>query len=119
MAKKQLNILLVEDQHIVRQGFEELLLKRFYHQPPSIKHAESGKQAIEIIRQHHETIDLILLDLRMEEAPGEEPAGLKVASYVKHFYRHIKVIILSSEHNGRFIKAAFDLGVEGLFIENL
>lgn len=113
MKNKQLNILLVEDQHLVRQGFEELLLNRFYHQPPFIKHADSGKQAIEIVRQHHDIIDLILLDLRMEEAPGEEPAGLKVANFVKHFHRHIKVIVLSSEYNGKYIKTSFDLGVEG------
>lgn len=71
---KNLSILIVEDHEIVREGLHRLVTRALAPQMAAIvvHYAASLREANEIIRDAHEPLDLILLDLELEDAHAED-----------------------------------------------
>ncbi len=95
-----INILVVDDHVLIRKGLKILL-----EENPDFKvngEAESGAQAIKMLREHH--FDLILLDISLPDKHG-----MDVLKQLKSEQPGIKIIVLSmypEEHYGvRALKA--------------
>ena len=61
-------ILVVDDEEVLRDLFEQTLIRSGYE----VFTAENGNKALEIYREKMEGIDLVILDLIMPEMGGEE-----------------------------------------------
>ncbi len=65
-APKNLEILVVDDEEYVRNILADIL-KFLGHK---VRKADSGKMALEIFHQHKESIDYVILDMRMPKMDG-------------------------------------------------
>ncbi|MAY43344.1 MULTISPECIES: response regulator transcription factor [unclassified Neptuniibacter] len=99
-----INILLVDDHAIVREGYRSLLNR----QPGFniIAEAETGEEAYTLFRQHNP--DLVLLDLSL---PGK--GGLATLCQIRKFSPKAKVIIFSMHQNPAMAKKAIEAGAVG------
>ena len=79
-------VLFVDDEKVLRFIVSEFLKTRGYH----VLLAEDGKQALEMMANYGDAIDLMVLDLIMPEMSGEE-----VLKVVKRDYPEVPVIIAS------------------------
>ena len=61
-------VLVVDDEELVREVAEDILEQQGFE----VLVAENGRQAVDIYRQRHPEIKLVLLDLTMPEMDGEE-----------------------------------------------
>lgn len=77
-------ILIVDDEEGLREGLSKLLHDEGY----VVFSAETGEEALDILRQSR--IDLVLTDMRM---PGMD--GLELLKKIRERYRDIGVIILT------------------------
>ncbi len=80
-----LNILIVDDEPLVRHSLSELLTLEGY----SVTTADNGKQALEILRSYN--IDLVISDIRMPEMDGVE-----LLRQIKLDHEDIPVILVTS-----------------------
>lgn len=79
-------ILLVDDESIVREIGEDMLS----HIGHKVITAESGPEAVDIFRQQHESIDLIILDVMMPDMTGEQ-----AYDQIKAIDNKVKVLVSS------------------------
>ena len=82
----QANILVIDDEQIMREGCSRILSKDGW----AVVSAENGKQGLEAIRTDPEKIDLILLDLMM---PGM--SGMEVLEQVRNIDPSLIVIVIT------------------------
>lgn len=61
-------ILVVDDEHVMRATAEAILVDLGY----TVMLAENGRVGLELYRQYHSTIDLVLLDMIMPEMNGRD-----------------------------------------------
>jgi len=81
---EKIKILVVDDEKVVRDGCHRVLTGKGYH----VRAAENGQQAMDILSG--ESVDLILLDLKMPVMSGEE-----VLEKTRAQYPNIPVIIIT------------------------
>ena len=62
----ELNVLLVDDEEMEREGLKFLLTK--YPRPLNVLEADSSTRALQILKQHR--IDILLTDIRMPIMDG-------------------------------------------------
>lgn len=79
-------ILVVDDDLAVRDSLEMILTYENY----DVKKACDAKEALELLKKHHEIIELALLDIKM---PGMD--GLELLEKIKQIYPEIVVIMVS------------------------
>jgi len=101
MKVKGKRILVVDDEPPIQRILRRNLTMSGY----DVLVADSGKQAMEIVRQHHP--DLILLDLCL---PGEMD-GLDVCVWVRQTFR-MPIIVLSAIAEERQKVRALDSGAD-------
>ncbi len=96
-------ILIVDDAEMNRKMLNEVLGKTY-----SIINASNGKEALEILDERSDEVDLVLLDLVMPEMDG-----LTLLSLIKerNYGKEIPIIILSSDQEPEDIECGFDLGI--------
>jgi two-component system phosphate regulon sensor histidine kinase PhoR len=82
----QVNILVIDDEQIMRDGCSRILSKDGW----SIFSAENGAQGLEQIKGHAENLDVILLDLMM---PGM--SGMEVLDHVRTYDPNLLVIVIT------------------------
>ena len=80
------NILVIDDEQIMRDGCSRILSKDGW----SVICAENGEQGLEEIQSHPEKIDVILLDLMM---PGM--SGMEVLDQVRAIDPNLLVIVIT------------------------
>jgi nitrogen-specific signal transduction histidine kinase len=85
LTKKQ-KILVVDDEDVVRELIKGVLTD----EPTEILEASDGSQALEIFREQHGSIDLVILDMIMPGIKGDE-----VLKEMRSIRKDIKVIISS------------------------
>lgn len=112
--KKQLNVLLVEDNLIevmkMRRTFSLLDLKH------NIIVANNGEDALQNLEDKSKFPDLILLDLNMPKVSGVEfLAILKKNDHIKH----IPTVILTTSDNQTDLEECYRLGVSGYVLKPL
>jgi CheY-like chemotaxis protein len=112
--KKQLNVLLVEDNLIevmkMRRAVSLLDLKH------NIRVANNGEDALQTLEDKSKFPDLILLDLNMPKVSGIEfLAILKNNDLIKH----IPTVILTTSDNQKDLEECYRLGVSGYILKPL
>ncbi len=84
MMNEKINILVVDDEKVVRDGCHRVLSGKGYE----VMTAENGQQALDLLA--NESVDIILLDLKMPVMSGEE-----VLEKTSALYPEIPVIIIT------------------------
>lgn len=82
------SILIVDDDHHLREGFERLLLEEGYH----VRAASSGEQGLAMVREA--LPDCVIMDVRM---PGMD--GLAALQAMHHIEARLPVIIMTAYAN--------------------
>lgn len=104
-----INIVLVDDQQIVREGLKMLL--SLDEEITILEEAENGKQLLEILQEVHP--DVILMDVRMPVMDGIETTRI-----VKENYKNIKVIILTTFNEDEYIFQGIKNGADGYILKD-
>ncbi len=103
------SILIADDEALIRQGIiarlEYLNLK-----PDHLYEAESGLQAIELLKQHD--VDIVITDIRMGDIDG-----LALIKQVQPLYPKIQFIILSGYAEFEYAEQAIQLGVKAYLLK--
>lgn len=102
MKKRNLRVLIVEDEDILRTAYSKILS----HEGYEVTEASNGKKALSLLAGHRP--DLILLDILMPEMDGLE--FLMTANLPKA-YPHVKVIAFSNLSNQQKLDQMMKLGV--------
>ncbi len=107
---REIKTLLVEDNNIFRQTFNETLQSRF----PSvvIQEAAEGNEALQKVDAFHP--ELIFMDIRL---PGQN--GLELTRKIKASYPETVVIVLTDYDTPEYRKAAFQCGASCFFCQGL
>lgn len=105
-----ITILLVEDEHLIRQGLKALLQSN-----PDLQivgEAENGIQAIEQV----ETLnpDIVIMDINMPEMDG-----ISATQIITQKFPRTKVIILSSFDNQHYVHQAIKYNASAYLLKNI
>lgn len=103
-----LNVLIVEDQGLVRGAISSLL--SLDDNINVVGQAENGERALEFIQS--ETIDLVLTDIEMPKM-----SGLELAEVINRDYPHLDVVIMTTFSKSGYIKRAMALGVKAFVLK--
>jgi len=104
-----INIILVDDQEIVREGIKMIL--SLDEEITILEEAENGKQLLEILNKIHP--DVILMDVRMPIMDG-----VQATKIVKEKYKNIKVIILTTFNEDEYIFEGIKNGADGYILKD-
>jgi DNA-binding NarL/FixJ family response regulator len=104
-----MNLLLVDDHQIVREGLKRLLCNGTTAW--AITEAGSGHEALEQLRQR--TFKLAIVDLSM---PGMN--GLDLIKRIKSEYPATRVLVLSMHSEDQYAIRAFKLGADGYLVKD-
>ncbi len=103
MAVSKINLMIVDDELLFREGLV-YLLKKYGIETTSV--ADNGEQALERLKKY--SPDLVLLDLEMPILNGSITLDKMLMQYP-----NIKVIIITSYHDEELIKDHFNRGAFG------
>ncbi|KVX01919.1 response regulator [Shewanella frigidimarina] len=107
-----MNILLAEDQAMVRGALAALLtLAADNVNNINITEAEDGDKAMQLLKSQH--FDLLLTDIEM---PGK--TGLELSQWLQQQSSQTKVIILTTFGRAGYIKRALEYGVGGFLLKD-
>lgn len=105
-----INVILVDDQEIVREGIKMIL--SLDQEIKIIKEAENGKELLELLEEI-ELPDVILMDIRMPIMDG-----VKATKLIKEKYKNIKVIILTTFNEDEYIFQGIKNGADGYILKD-
>ncbi|GGW66338.1 response regulator transcription factor [Alishewanella tabrizica] len=103
-----MNILLAEDQAMVRTALASLLRLETDMQ---VIEAADGAVALKLLKQH--PFDLLLTDIEM---PGA--SGIELAQHVQQQKLPTKVVIITTFGRAGYVKRAMDAGVGGFLLKD-
>ncbi|MFN3709266.1 MAG: response regulator [Alishewanella aestuarii] len=103
-----MNILLAEDQAMVRTALASLLRLEANMQ---VTEAVDGNTALQQLKQH--SFDMLLTDIEM---PGA--SGIELAQYVQQQKLATKVVIITTFGRAGYVKRAMDAGVGGFLLKD-
>ncbi|EHR41089.1 response regulator transcription factor [Alishewanella jeotgali] len=103
-----MNILLAEDQTMVRTALASLLRIEANIQ---VTEAVDGNAALQQLKQH--SFDMLLTDIEM---PGV--SGIELAQYVQQQKLATKVVIITTFGRAGYVKRAMDAGVGGFLLKD-
>lgn len=106
------NIILTDDHHIVREGMKFLLSTT--NDITVKKDFSNGEDTLEYLKEHHDEIDLVLLDLVMPEMNG-----IEVTRHIKRDFPKVKVLILSSFTSEEYIRPVYQAKADGYIIKEM
>ncbi|WP_343534337.1 response regulator transcription factor [Pedobacter sp.] len=109
---RKINILLADDHHLVRDGIKSLLLK--YSDFNVVGESGNGAEAMEIIRDSEEPIDLVLADINMPEMNG-----LDLCKQISDLYPKTRVIMLSMLDHEKYVSQALQVGAKGYLLKSV
>lgn len=107
MSKKQIRLLLIEDNPGDARLIQELLSEEFYY-TYTITTAESVREAQSLKATHG--FDLILLDLTLPDS-----SGLETITTVSNIYDSTPIVVLTGHHDITLWNTAMQMGVEDYF----
>lgn len=108
---EKIKVLIVDDQKISRQLFENFVRNSKDYE--LVKSIESAKLVDVYLAKF--AIDLIIMDIVMADGAG----GLDACEYVKENYPEIKIIAVTSMPEARFIERAKETGVESFWYKEV
>ncbi|MEH2163676.1 MAG: response regulator transcription factor [Nostoc sp.] len=104
-----IRILLVDDQHLIRQGLKSMLESNAEMQV--IGEAENGQRALEQILALQP--DIVLMDVRMPVMDG-----VAATKAIAQQYPHIKVLVLTTFDDDEYVFQAMRLGAKGYLLKD-
>ena len=104
-----IQILIVDDQHIIRQGIRSMLECNTDMQV--IGEAENGEKAIDQIAILHP--DIVLMDIRMPVMDG-----VAATQAISQSYPQTKVIVLTTFDDDEYVFQAMRLGAKGYLLKD-
>jgi DNA-binding NarL/FixJ family response regulator len=104
-----IQILLVDDQHIIRQGLRSML--ELNPDMQVIGEAENGKRALEQVASLQP--DVVLMDIRMPIMDGVATTGAIVQQFPKS-----KVLVLTTFDDDEYVLQALRLGAKGYLLKD-
>ncbi|MFD2630216.1 response regulator transcription factor [Oceanobacillus kapialis] len=103
-----MEVLLVEDQAIVRQGLKVILEQ---DEQITVSHeASNGQEAIEVMEKH--LIDFVMMDVRMPVMNGIEATRI-----IKERWPHVKILILTTFNDDTYAVEALRQGADGFLLK--
>ncbi len=105
-----IRILLVDDQHIIRQGLKSMLESNDDMQV--IGEAENGQRAIEQIAALQP--DVVLMDIRMPVMDG-----VAATQAIVHRYPMAKVLVLTTFDDDEYVSQAMRSGAKGYLLKDI
>lgn len=103
-----MNILLAEDQAMIRTALASLLqLEAGF----TVTEAADGTAALQLLKQQR--FDLLLSDIEM---PGH--SGIELAQYIQQHKLTAKVVIITTFGRAGYVKRAMDTGVGGFLLKD-
>lgn len=103
-----MNILLAEDQAMIRTALASLLrLEAGF----TLTEAADGNAALTLLKQ--QSFDLLLSDIEM---PGK--SGIELAQYIQQHKLATKVVIITTFGRAGYVKRAMDAGVGGFLLKD-
>jgi len=104
-----IRILLVDNQHIIRQGLKTML--ESYVDMQVVGEAENGQRAIDQIPALQP--DIILMDIRMPVMDGVAATGA-----IAQLYPDLKILILTTFDDDEYVSQAMRLGAKGYLLKD-
>ncbi|WP_099305312.1 response regulator [Bacillus sp. Marseille-P3800] len=106
MSQKQ--ILIVEDQPIVRQGLKMMIE---YGGEYDVQEASDGLEAVKIALSHH--LDLILMDVRMPNMDG-----IHAVKEIRRLKKQAKIVMLTTFADEDYALQSLKLGANGYILKD-
>lgn len=106
-----INILLVDDHTLIREGLKLILKKNKNFK--IIGEASNGVEAIKYIEKNANKVHVVMLDITMPELDGFE-----VAKIVRQNYPDIKILALTMHSEESYITKMIDVGVHGYVLKD-
>lgn len=103
-------VLIVDDQSLIREGLSMML--SLYDTVTVVGEAKNGREAIGLLE--NVDIDLILMDIRMPIMDGVEATKI-----IKDKYPKIKVLILTTFNEDKYIFEGLKNGADGYLLKDL
>lgn len=118
MEEKDVRVLLVDDERLVRRSMEKTLLRAGY----DVESAGEVREALEVFRQAEENgepFDIAVLDLHMPNFEGvDDPnAGLELLSRLVKIRPTLPVVVLTAFDEVRRAKEAVTRGARAYFVK--
>ncbi len=107
LAKGEGLVLVVDDEPIMRKIAVNVLENSGY----DVMAAEDGDKAVEIFKNHHHEIKVVLLDLLMPKKSGKD-----TYLEMREIQPDVDVILITGAKNDKSIQEILQLGIKG-FIE--
>ncbi|OKH34609.1 DNA-binding response regulator [Calothrix sp. HK-06] len=104
-----IRILLVDDQHIIRQGLKSMLKSDANIEV--IGEAENGQRALEFIAKSQP--DIVLMDIRMPVMDG-----VAATKAIAENYPNVKVLVLTTFDDDEYVFQAMRLGAKGYLLKD-
>jgi DNA-binding NarL/FixJ family response regulator len=106
-----INILLVDDHTLIREGLKLILKKS--KQFKIIGEACNGVEALDFLKKDASKTHVMLLDITMPELDGFE-----VAKVAKKKYPNLKILALTMHNEESYITKMIDVGVHGYVLKD-
>ncbi|MFS0785841.1 response regulator transcription factor [Shouchella sp. 1P09AA] len=106
MSQKQ--ILIVEDQPIVRQGLKMMIE---FGGEYDVQEASDGLEAVKIALSHH--LDLILMDVRMPNMDG-----IHAVKEIRRLKKQVKIVMLTTFADEDYALQSLKLGANGYILKD-
>ena len=100
-----MNIIIVDDHQIVRDGISMLLMKT--DDINIIGEASNGEQLLSLVKNL--TPDIIIMDISMPKL-----SGIELTKIIKETYPQIEIVIFSSHTEGENVVNALEAGAKGI-----
>ncbi len=105
MANPVINILIVDDHKMVRNGIRKLLSEQVTMRV--VGEAQSGEEAVKFVRSN--TVDVVLMDIEMPPGYG----GFEATRRMLRFNPELKIIILTAYNGDPFPARFMKVGAAG------
>jgi CheY-like chemotaxis protein len=96
-------IVVVDDEAAVRRVIVQLLESEGY----TVLQAENGEDALRVMQEHHEPVDLLIADINMPEMDG-----LDLVAFLRSAYPALRALFVSGQ-SAEFLVANHDRIVTG------
>jgi DNA-binding NarL/FixJ family response regulator len=104
-----IKVLLVDDQHLIRQGLKTLL--ELEADLEIVGEAENGESALKLIAELHP--DVVLMDIRMPVMDG-----VATTREIHRLFSGIKVLVLTTFDDDEYVTAALQNGAMGYLLKD-
>lgn len=106
-----INIILVDDHHIVRQGIRTLLE---IESDITVVGETDQQEELLFLLDERQTVDAIVMDINMPDTDG-----ITLTKHIKNLYPGIHIIVLSMMDHEKYVSQAFEAGATAYLIKNV